>query len=177
MTRPPIEPWWPQESVLEALRPWLRVVARSMLGQDDTRHVEDLAQEGWIGAWRSIPAYEPSGGAFESWLHACAKNAMRNVIRDRLAARRDDRQTLLVGDVLKLWDAGASFEGLELAYHHGEIAQALAVLSPQQREYVVLRFWGGLEAAQLNRHFRTLNSGSIWTAARRKLRDQLAHLA
>lgn len=176
MTRPPIEPWWPQESVLEALRPWLRVVARSMLRAEDVRHVEDLAQEGWIAAWRSIPGYNPSGGAFEPWLHSCAKNAMRNVIRDRQALRRDDRQTLLVDDVLAVWDGGEALAGIELAYHHGDIAHALDVLSPQQREYVVLRFWGGLEAAQLNAHFRTLNSGSIWTAARRKLREQLAHL-
>lgn len=71
-------------------------------------------------------------------------------------------------------------EGVIMAYHHGEIAQALDSLTPRQREYVELRFWRGMEHPELEAHFG-YNPGSLWSAkkggARVRLAKELAHLA
>lgn len=66
-----------------------------------------------------------------------------------------------------------------LAYHRGEIMQALDALSPAQKRYVVLRFWCGYVTSELKTVFG-YEPGSLWTSkrngARDKLREQLAHL-
>jgi RNA polymerase sigma factor (sigma-70 family) len=66
-----------------------------------------------------------------------------------------------------------------LAYHRGQIVQALDTLSPAQKRYVVLRFWCGYVGNELTTVFG-YEPGSLWTSkkngAREKLRKELAHL-
>ena len=65
---------------------------------------------------------------------------------------------------------------IELAYHHGEIAQALDGLTPREREYVFLRFWCGWKLPQMREHFG-YEPSALWRKARPKLTLALAHLA
>jgi RNA polymerase sigma factor (sigma-70 family) len=70
-------------------------------------------------------------------------------------------------------------DSIQLAYHRGEIVQALDRLAPAQKRYVVLRFWCGYVTSELKTVFGYDPSG-LWNSqkngARLKLREELAHL-
>ena len=67
-----------------------------------------------------------------------------------------------------------------LAYHRGEIAQALDGLTEAQRRYVLLRFWENASTPELKQAFgydpKALWSRSGRSAAREALAESLAHL-
>lgn len=134
---------------------------------------EDLAQEGWIAIWREI---QRSGCTDEPWLVTVAINRMRDVLKANLASIRDERRQLLVDDIASVWEGATLLHGIELAYHHGEIARALANLSVEQRRYIELRFYRGWQKAKLNAFFGR-DANSIWRLARPRLAKELAHLA
>lgn len=158
-----------EREFLLAWRPLLRSMASRMTTRD---HVDELSQEGWIAVWRAsrIRADEP-------WCMTAAKNRMIDVLRERHQLTRGFDKTDLVGDDLtELCGAATELSGIELAYHRGEILAALDRLSPREREYVELRFWGGWVKAELVEHFGYLPSAT-WQRARTKLAAELAHLA
>lgn len=78
-----------------------------------------------------------------------------------------------------LLSAADLVDSIMLAYHRGQIVQALDKLSPAQKRYVVLRFWCGFVGNELTAVFG-YEPGSLWTSkkngAREKLREELAHL-
>lgn len=161
--------------LLRAFRPWLRVVGVRMA--DAPSQAEDLAQEGWIAIWRALPDYDGER-PFDPWAKSVAINRMRNVIRERHAARRDTRREYGLADVTDLIDIGKEVEGLEQAYHAGEIHAAINGLTPLQREYVVARFWGDLNYRELNERFGSRNStAAFWKRAKANLARELEHLA
>lgn len=66
-------------------------------------------------------------------------------------------------------------DSVSVAYHAGEIYDALEVLTPAQRKYVVARFWGGMSSSELTAHFG-YDPSSLWRDAKPKLQLQLADL-
>lgn len=68
-----------------------------------------------------------------------------------------------------------NLEGIEVTYHAGEIANALDVLTPAQKKYVVARFWGGRTPAELTALFG-YDPSSLWRDAKPKLQSHLAYL-
>lgn len=166
-------------------KPWLRTVARNMYKTQPER-VDDLVQEGWIAIWRVL---KKEGDVPEHFLKNAAICKMRNVIRDDHRDCRDISRSRADGlptqnieshsadaEAPSVWtqlqtDLGA----IELAYHHGEIADALNALTPVQREYVVLKFWHGLSHAELVSHFG-YKPAHLWQRSKATLEKELAHL-
>jgi DNA-directed RNA polymerase specialized sigma subunit len=74
-----------------------------------------------------------------------------------------------------VFEAADIYEGLVLAYHYGEIHEAVADLDPIRREYVFLRFWCGVGSKEAERiigqtvHFER--------SIKPVLAERLAHLA
>ena len=67
-----------------------------------------------------------------------------------------------------------------MAYHEGEIIEAINSLPPKYQEYVVLRFWHGLKPAEIAAMQGMTTSGlkSAWNRyIRPALAERLAHLA
>jgi RNA polymerase sigma factor (sigma-70 family) len=180
--------------VIENYEEWAARMARQMLGDDlhpgTAMDWQDLAQEALIEVWRAERSFDPERSpdpeAYAKWK---ARNAAKTKLRPRekhVVYRRDD-----VGEAHRedAEDALAQLvaedpdvlEAVIASYHRGEIRAALDALTPKQREYVVLRFWGGLTEAELTAHFGYGPSG-LWGAptgrggARRKLAAALAHL-
>lgn len=87
------------------------------------------------------------------------------------------------GSLDALLDAGYDGSGYEAglldmivqAYMHGEIRQALDVLTPNQRRYVHLRFWEGLTTTELTHEFG-YDPQAVWRTARERLRPVLEEL-
>lgn len=157
----------------EADRLWLLKVAWSLTNEKGL--VDDLAQEGNIEMWRAAQTYDPACGvALVPFVRSAARYRMlRCVSRGKWFGSSDQRghtkppeRELNVDDDLAI---GENIDALLIAYHHGEIMEALAALPPLQRDKVIRRFWND-----------EIVPGSSWwngsKGAKRKLRERLSHL-
>jgi RNA polymerase sigma factor (sigma-70 family) len=177
-----------ERELLLRYRPWLRAVAASMAAAQPDR-AEELAQEAWVAIWQAIRARPDQTHTVSSpLLKTVALNKMRNIIRDWHAQARDISRTDLHGrpgvdthsnersTEVGIWDRlCVDLGGIELAYHHGEIREALDALPPKQQLYVLLKYWGGYTDVEMVPHFgyRPKTLGGI---ALKKLAKELAHL-
>lgn len=192
-----------QEELLVSLRPWLRVVASGFTRDPGLR--EDLAQEGWIAAWRSLT--KSSGTNTLSYAKKAATWRMLSVFSDGRAlgsARAYGTAVQYVptpynapdadpDDLLPIWESlkyvdeafdqieESLSDAVEKAYHYGQIAEAVDGLSEVQRTYVRLRFWEGLSPDEIKDRLGP-NVKHYWSnkngqyGARAELLKKLAHL-
>lgn len=134
------------ELVRRFQRPVFALVVRMVR---DRPTAEDLTQEAFVKAFRSLDGYDP-GRKFSSWLFKIAHNATIDHLRRReldtvpLEASPDDGESPGLDRVLS--DPGG--RGTDLEVGRSELAAALeaavAELRPEYREIVVLRFSEGL---------------------------------
>jgi len=119
---------------------------------------EDAIQEARIAAWQS---WEKNHN--RAYLNIAARQRlMAHVYRDQWFGtkpsahqkdpiRRANRDSFDDPDnvIDVLVDSGTWVDQVLLGYHQGEILQALDELTFTQREYVVLRFWGGMSDTEI----------------------------
>ncbi len=106
---------------------------------DDTM-AEDVTQEVFVYVWQQPERYDPTRGTLRSWLGLLAHR--RAVDRVRAEVRRARGETRLDTEPV----AGADDEvdeELSRAWLAGRIQAALAQLPVEQREAVVLAYYGG----------------------------------
>jgi DNA-directed RNA polymerase specialized sigma24 family protein len=182
--------------VIAAEEAWLARTSRFLVPVQDP-DCEDVAQEGRIAMWKAAEKYDPSKGPLDMWLKAHARWRMKSVRGNRSWTGNDARPTLggresvvrsvaylsdlLTDDngIVGMLEAADLLSGIEWAYHHGEIAVAMAELTPRQREYVFLRFWVGYQLPQMRDYFGYDPQG-LWSSpkngAKTRLRARLSHL-
>lgn len=107
----------------------------------DRQDAEDVLQEAFVYAFRSLRRYDARRAAFKTWLYTIAISRCRNHYRRR-AARLD------LGHLFQPELPGPRAEMPEpAAMRHdarAEVESALAALSPRLREAVALRYGHGL---------------------------------
>lgn len=162
------------DEILREYLPWLRVVAGNLAGFDSP-DLQDLVQEGYIAMWRALRSFSPDSGVLDFWLKFKASNRMKTI-----AGRRKSPDAELPAWSLDI-AAPDLLEKIDIAYHHGEIAQAIDRLSPAQRRYVIARFWLGLSGNEMRElGVFAYDPSALWTSqrngARWKLQKELAHL-
>lgn len=186
------------ERILPDYRGWLYRVARDY-GKSEM--VDDLAQEGYVAMWRALPTYDPAQGALPAYLTTAARNRMIDILRKgNWTGKPESRGSQPVEVVAHVdeWDdpdvllgGVGMLDGVEIAYHEGEITAALNTLSPAQRRYVIARFWLGLDPKSREPAMKALcalvpemrRASSLWLGthnqrgARDRLAEALAHLA
>lgn len=189
-------------TVLPDYHRWLHKVAYDMLPMNSPDH-DDLVNEGYIAMWRAFDTFDASRGSLPSWLTGAARLRMGDVARGKgqwfghepVRGHREVEHTSLDamvdvgGDFLETLLGVDVLDGVESAYHHGEIAQAIAALSPMQREYVYARFYLGIDPSSqtpvmraLRDEFPVIRKRYLWTGtskargAREKLAAALGHL-
>lgn len=189
-------------AIIAAYERWLHKVANDYLMPWDERH-DDLVQEGRIAMWRALAKYDPAAGSLPSWLTTAAKMRMKTLafgkgqptgheavrgVRDVDVAASLD--ALIEEDGAEgLLEAADALVEVEMAYHAGEIAEALNSLSPAQKRYVLARFWCGLDPTSRAPAMRDLitlvpevSKRHLWSGsarqvgARDRLAERLAHL-
>jgi RNA polymerase sigma factor (sigma-70 family) len=166
-----------QRELLERFRSWLYKTAYEMIGQRNRDLAEDLAQEGWIAIWEASKKETENIADIDAWLRTVARFRMRKEIRYLLAEKRDVRRTQYAEPSDNIWSAlQADLGYVELAYHRGQILKAINELPPQQRKYIMLRYWGGYTKPELTAYFGYIPN-STGQAARKNLRKKLKHLA
>lgn len=183
------------EQVIPEYRSWLRKVAAGMLSPDHEA-LDDLVQEGYIAMWRACASYDEDGSPADFWLKSHAHMRMMTCVSRNHWTGQPKRHNgghggsqpdkpVLSFDVLNAavdadYDpadvsAAVALEQAVWGYHQGELLQALSALTEREREYVVRRFWGEAQQAELDRFFGC-HSPNIWRTARPKLARALERL-
>ena len=163
---------------LRAARPLVEIMAAERC-KDRPDLFQDAVQEGLIALWR---VSETHPDASDRYRRACARNAVANVLRGRpltgQASRRgwQDAATTAVPVDPTMPDPAyvePGFARVETDSETSFLREAVAGLPDRQREYVVLRFWGGMSDAEIAAALGTTASAMhhVWRAARKNLRD------
>ena len=110
----------------------------------DHHDAEDATERTFLAALGAIRRFHDQGASFRSWLFRIAHNQVANALRTR-ARRRTARLDLVpepVGEPDPADRAGAADDARR-------IRRALATLSDDRRQVVVLRFVDGLSAREI----------------------------
>lgn len=192
-----LKPWeQTEEALVGDWEGWIKRAAIRICEPSDFRF-DDAVQEGRIEFWRAAAEFRDHPQRVRFSLNR-AKQRMWHVLhRGRpmtgnlhKGLRYEPNQPLRLdkpvgwddtdrtfGDLI---EAPGSLDGIEMAYHHGQIAQAINALPEQHREYVVRRFWLGYTDSEIARQFGLSPNGinNRWTRTiRPALVERLDHLA
>jgi RNA polymerase sigma-70 factor, ECF subfamily len=112
----------------------------------NSTEAEDLSQEVFLRVYRTLPSYQPTFGAFPTWL----ASVTRNLLVDHYRRTRRDRLTDSIEDAMpKLEEKHSAARTPDKLAQASELSvqlqRALARLSPELREAVILRDLQGLE--------------------------------
>jgi RNA polymerase sigma-70 factor (ECF subfamily) len=162
----------PQEAWRECYRqlaPKLLLFARQWA--PSMADAEDVVQAAFIRFWRKQPDAQPEHYPL---LYAAVRTAALDLLRTN---ERRGRREEAFGAAAPLVEEPLFAVGLDQQADAEKLQRALAKLSPEQREAVVLRIWGGLTFAQIA---QTLGESINTVAARYRyaleaLRRQLPH--
>jgi RNA polymerase sigma-70 factor (ECF subfamily) len=148
-------------------------VAFRVLG--DSSAAEDVVQEAYLALWRQADRFDANKGGARTWFLSIVRHRAIDVTRGRAFSR--ERFSL------EELDLEPGYEDVEqrvaLRWEGGRIRQALADLPPEQREVVLLAYFGGYthqEIAQRTGVPLGTVKGRV-RLAMGKLRDSLADLA
>lgn len=126
---------------------------------------DDIAQDTFVHAARSLASFRRDA-SFKNWLYAIATNLARDLHRSR--SRREARETafaLLAPDPQHTHRDHAATDSA-----HAAVRDALARLSPEQREAVALVYFENLTHAEAARVLGCAESTVSWRVFRAKSR-------
>ncbi len=101
----------------------------------DREVIEDLVQEVFISVWRKAASYRPDRGDVAGWLYTMT----RNKLVDQWRRARDKAVELDAMDSWEMPSIPPPEEDLLLS-----VRQALVQVAPDQREAIVMAYFGGL---------------------------------
>jgi RNA polymerase sigma-70 factor (ECF subfamily) len=136
---------------------------------------QDVVHDAFMALWRAPEAYDPTRGAFRTYLLALVHHRAVDVIRreERLRARSQKAANL---EPLESEDvADAVTEESFLVVRREQVREALTQLPPDQRRVLEMAYFGGRTQVQIAEELR-IPLGTVKTrtfAALRKLRGAL----
>ncbi len=143
-------------------------LAMRLLG--DRQAAQDLAQESFVGAWRSAAAYSAARGSVRSWLLAIVRN--RGI--DRLRGRKaDERRRVALESQETVKAAPSAAEAALTRVAASAANKGLADLPDEQRQAISLAYYGGYSHSEIA-GLLDIPLGTVKTRVRRGL-DGLRH--
>ncbi len=109
----------------------------------DRSAAEDVTAQAFERAFRRRSSFNPRRGSRRAWLFGIARNAALDELRRR------SRQVELAAEPADERGAGAVEEAAETALRRSTMRAALATLSPRERELVALKYFAGLQNAEI----------------------------
>ena len=105
---------------------------------------DEAAQEAFVAAWRALPNFR-GDAKFSTWLYRLTTNAAIDVMR-----REKRHQTVGDGEMMELADdADSPQEMVERTEQQEAVQKALAILSEEYREVLLLRYMEELDYAEI----------------------------
>lgn len=123
----------------------LHTFAMRRLG--DRESAEEAVQDTLLKAWRHRDRFDPARGSEATWLFAIA----RNVVVDRLRRRRVRPVTGIEFDEADVRVGADDRLEVDRLLETWQVADALAALSPEHRDALVLCHWRGHSVAEAAR--------------------------
>ncbi len=141
----------------------------------NTALAQDAVHDAFMALWRAPEAYDPSRGAFRTFLLALVHHRAVDTIRreERLRARGERAANL--EPVASEDIADAVTERSYLGIRRGQVREALRILSPEQRQVLEMAYYEGRTQVQIAQELG-IPLGTVKTrtfAALRKLRGAL----
>jgi RNA polymerase sigma-70 factor, ECF subfamily len=137
----------------------------------DATMAQDVTQDVFMRLWRRPQSFDPSRGELGSYLRLIARSRALDLWREGQAAGRAGDRLRVVAEL----DGQVPDEGPPVALQREDdraaVREALHELPRNQREAIVLAYWGGLTAAQIARR-----SGVPLGTAKSRIRLGLARL-
>ena len=113
----------------------------------DVADAEDLTEQIFIKAWEALPQYKPQSGKFSNWLYRIAHNAAVDHHRQRKSSPLQP----LPDERLPVGRQTSALEEVIRAEEAAVLAAAIAQLSDDQQQVILLRFIEGLRHAEVAR--------------------------
>lgn len=112
----------------------------------DRQSAEDVVQDVFLEAWKRADAYDPSRASVRTWLILRARS--RSLDRLNAAPRR---KTVYL-DALTLPEVAGAVEAAPSGEDTERLTEALAGLSPEQRQVLELAYYRGLSSSEIAQH-------------------------
>ena len=128
----------------------LYAVAYRIVGQK--ADAEEVVMEAFAQVWRDASRFEASRGSVAAWLTMISRSRALDHIRSRdrrerlntSAAREDQAQTPTMGS----WGTDPGYQ-VEQTERQKRVAEAMASLSPVQRQAIELAYYDGLSQSEI----------------------------
>lgn len=189
---------------------WLYKTAADLLpGGPYDPGLEDLVQEGRVALWKAAETFDEAKGTLAPWITNAARMRMRDLVQghgqatghiptkfqrvtgdaDHVNRRYAEAMKDVISGPAVYIDAQENPEELALARSVVEFAEpvlmeVLRELPEEQREYIWLRFWCGVEVASrlpgirsIAAQYPVLKKKWVWQKARETLRGDPRILA
>ncbi len=117
----------------------------------DPGAAEEVAQDTFFNVWRRAGSYKSDRGSVTSWLFSIAHNRTIDELRKR---RREYNRVRHGVDLTNRPSESRDHDPTEYAtaqFEGSRLKQALTTLRPEQREVVVLAYFGGLTHSEISR--------------------------
>ncbi|MDQ3956284.1 MAG: sigma-70 family RNA polymerase sigma factor [Actinomycetota bacterium] len=125
--------------VVSAHGPTVYGLARRIVS--DPNLAEEVAQDVFVALWRRPGAYDSTRGSLQSFLLGVTRNKAVDLVRREESSRRV-ATTLIAEAEATSKELPTTEHATDVEQRH-EIRDALASLSPPQREAIVLAYFGG----------------------------------
>ncbi|GEL98501.1 ECF RNA polymerase sigma factor SigK [Cellulomonas terrae] len=106
----------------------------------DPDHAAEVAQEVWVEVWRTAARFDAGRGSARTWTLTLAHRRAVDRVR-AVQAQRDRDQRVLDGSAEREFDVVA--DEVESALEQVRVRDCLGILTPTQKQAVVLAYYGG----------------------------------
>ncbi|MFC1978985.1 sigma-70 family RNA polymerase sigma factor [Chloroflexota bacterium] len=110
----------------------------------DKAEAEDLASEVFLKAYKSLDSFKHRGVPMQAWLFKIAHNLLVDHQRKQSKTR-----TVQVDDKHQIADKHDTMESALVNIEYDRVMQSLDKLTPDQRQVIELRFFGGLTSEEV----------------------------
>lgn len=143
-----------------------RVYGYAFYQLGDHHDAEDATERTFMAALRALPGFEDRGSTFRAWLFRIAHNTVANAHRSRSRRRTDP-----IPDSFEHAAPNADPARLvALADELHEVRRAIAGMSEDRRQVILLRFVDGLSTAEVA-EVLDRSPGAVRVLLHRALRD------
>lgn len=120
----------------------------------DAGAAEEVTQDVFFNVWRRGASYHAKRGKVTAWLFSIAHHRTIDELRRR---RREQTQVQHGVDLTNKPSKSVEGDPIEYAnnqYHRSQLSGALSTLRPEQRDVVVLAYFGGFTHTEIAGHLR-----------------------
>ena len=110
----------------------------------DKAEAEDLASEVFLKAYKSLDSYKHRGIPMQAWLFKIAHNLLVDHQR-----KQSKTKTIHVDDNHQIADKQDTMESALINIEYDRVMKSLEKLTPEQRQVIELRFFGGLTSDEV----------------------------